>query len=229
MPDAKPPLAPAATTALEAQELEWSRVSRILHDNVGQVLSAIGLQLDLLRMDFNDKVPQIAARTKEIQHLLESAVVEVRDLSYEMNPAMVEQTGLSSALDRLVGRYRKSFKGEVQAVLEHDHLPRPAAIAMYRIAAQAMDNAVRHGKCSRVGLRLKPAPHATVLEIWDRGAGFSVAGTRKGRGLNLMNYYAEQAGIELTISSKMGKGTTVRAVFPASRPTKAPRRVQLKR
>lgn len=59
-------------TALEAQEFEWTRVSRILHDQVGQILSAIGLQLDLLRMDLKEETPEIVPRTQEIQRLLDT-------------------------------------------------------------------------------------------------------------------------------------------------------------
>lgn len=141
---------------------------------------------------------------------------------------MVEQSGLPAALDRLTGRFRKSFHGELHAALAPVRIPRLVSIAMYRIAAQALENAIQHAKCSRIEVHLKPAHKTTILEVRDEGAGFSVGEARQraqGRGISLMAYYASQANLELSISSKGGKGTTVRAVFPAPRPAK---RVQLK-
>ena len=81
---------------------ERTRISRILHDQVGQVMSAVGLQLELLRMDFEHSVPEIAARTGEIQQLLERALVHVRTLVSELNPAPLKGAGAQSKkADRL--------------------------------------------------------------------------------------------------------------------------------
>src|ERR1017187_8585006 len=93
-------LAHLLVSVMHAREQEGARVSRILHDEVGQVLSAIGLQLDLLRMDLHDKAADNTKRILEIQKVLELSVGQVRDLSYELNPAIVERTGLQFALDR---------------------------------------------------------------------------------------------------------------------------------
>ena len=92
----------------QACEGERLRISRLLHDEVGQVLSALGLQLELLRMDLSD-VPAAAERIAGTQKLLASALEQVRELSYELNPAIVERLGLHASLERLVGRYRRNF------------------------------------------------------------------------------------------------------------------------
>src|SRR5437016_5432946 len=72
---------------------ERGKQARVLHDDIAQVLSAAGLQLDILRMDFAEVVPSIASRTNEIQKLLDHAVKGVRDLSYELNPSLVGGVG----------------------------------------------------------------------------------------------------------------------------------------
>src|SRR5882672_7772127 len=95
-----------ALAALDNQQSERSKVARLLHDEVAQILTAAGLQLDILRMDLADRVPEIADRTAEIQGLLDRVVKGVRDLSYQLNPDIVERAGLQSALDRTVGRLR---------------------------------------------------------------------------------------------------------------------------
>jgi signal transduction histidine kinase len=95
-----------------------ARVARILHDDVGQVLSAIGLQIDVMRMDFVAQAPGIAERSAEIQQLLEKAIDRVRDLSFELNPATVERAGLQFALERMVGRVRQNYKGTVRLMYD---------------------------------------------------------------------------------------------------------------
>jgi signal transduction histidine kinase len=83
-------------------EEERTRISSILHDQVGQVMSAVGLQLELLRLDFEHRVPEIAARTAEIQHLLERALAHVRTLVSELNPEPLKGAGAQTQkTDRL--------------------------------------------------------------------------------------------------------------------------------
>ena len=99
--------------ALKAQEFERSQVSRFLHDAVGQNLTAMGLQLDLLRMDLETISPQGCTRIAEMQKVLEVMMEETREYTYALNPSDVERAGLRSALDRMVGRLRERFPGTV--------------------------------------------------------------------------------------------------------------------
>src|SRR4051812_11366804 len=101
-------------STINARDVESNRVSRILHDEVGQVLSAVGLQLDVLKLDYREKNPDITERVNEIQKMLDHAVQQVRSLSYDLNPSVVERAGLHMALDRLVGRYREKFAGSLR-------------------------------------------------------------------------------------------------------------------
>jgi len=200
---------------LKAREQQGERISRILHDEAGPLLSAIGLQLDLLRMDLAEKSPGLSARLAESQNLLEQAVAQVRDLSSELNPRMVERAGLQGALERLAGRYGKYFAGALG--LEFDasvRLRAAAASAMYGIAEQALDNAVRHARCSQIEVRVHHRQGAVTLEVIDDGRGFSVepvSGQTPGLGLHLMRHHASQAGLEVSIASAPEKGTIVRA------------------
>src|SRR3982750_2107709 len=85
-------------SAINAREVENARVSRLLHDQVGQVLSAVGLQLDVLKLDFRNQVPELTDRIHDIQKILDEAVQLIRTLSYDLNPSIVERAGLHSAL-----------------------------------------------------------------------------------------------------------------------------------
>jgi signal transduction histidine kinase len=199
-----------------AQEAERARLSQLLHDRIGQHLSAAGLQLDLLRMDLEASAPGISPRTAEIQNMLETVMDVVRHFSLELNPAVVERVGLRAALDGLAGRLRSDFQGNVR--LMTDPAARPsaaAAAALYRIAREAAANAARHSACSAIEILLKSTRSGPALEIRDNGQGFDALGGAfrgRGQGLMLMEQYAEEAGIDLHIESSPGKGTVVKAM-----------------
>ncbi len=97
--------------ALKAQEFERAMVSKFLHDSVGQNLTALGLQLDLIRMDLESISPETCGRIGDIQKLLEEMMESVREYSYELNPSTVERAGLRPALDRLVFQDAGAFFG----------------------------------------------------------------------------------------------------------------------
>ena len=122
--------AQALLDLVHAQEAEVARIARVLHDEVSQVLSAVGLQLDVLRMDYQASAPELAARTAEIQQMLEVAINQVRDLSHDLNPSIVERAGLQFALSRLVGRCRKPGEAPIRLLYDSTvRLPQPSPSA----------------------------------------------------------------------------------------------------
>src|SRR5205823_13592787 len=96
------------------RESDYARLAHFLHDEVGQVLSAVGLQLDALRHEFGPQMPQLEQRTADIQQMLETIIGRIRDLSYELNPSVVQRIGLQFALDRLAPRFRTEFSGAIR-------------------------------------------------------------------------------------------------------------------
>jgi PAS domain S-box-containing protein len=201
--------------ALKAQEFERNMVSRFLHDTVGQNLTALGLQLDLVRMDLENIQPETCARVIEIQQLLEAMMQRVREYSYELNPSTVERAGLRSALDRLTGRIRGRFTGSVRVNVDPSLKIDPKiASAMYQIAQEAVENAVQHASCSAIEIVVKSSRSSAALEIRDNGKGFDTSellGGNRGLGLLSMEHYAAQAGLDLSITSSREVGTIVRA------------------
>ena len=204
--------------ALKAQEFERSMASKFLHDVVGQNLTALGLQLDLARMDLESVSPETCQRIVEIQKVLESMMTEVRDYSYELNPSAVERAGLRSALDRLVVRIRGRFTGGLRVNVDPSLKIDPKiASALYQIAQEAVENAVQHGSCSAIEIAVKSTRTGPSLEVRDNGKGFDPAdiqGGSRGLGLLSMEHYAAQAGLDLGITSRRESGTTVRVTTP---------------
>jgi PAS domain S-box-containing protein len=213
--DAEQELRYTVLGALKAQEFERNMVSRFLHDTVGQNLTALGLQLDLIRMDLEILSPETCARVIEIQRILEAMMQRVREYSYELNPSTVERAGLRSALDRLTGRIRGRFTGSMRVNVDPSLKIDPKiASAMYQIAQEAVENAVQHASCSAIEIAIKSTRGGTALEIRDNGKGFDTSDLLRGcRGLGLlsMEHYAAQAGLDLAITSHREMGTSVRA------------------
>ena len=151
---------------MSERESALARISRTLHDDVGQVLSAVGLQLDALRLDFSPRVPELETRTAEIQQILEAAIGRIRDLSYELNPSIVQRAGLQFALDRLTGRFRQNFPGIIRPQLDPSvRVPPAQAEPLYRVAEAALELATTAPGCSLIELQLKRSRNHYVVEI----------------------------------------------------------------
>jgi two-component system sensor histidine kinase DegS len=202
--------------ALKTQEFERKMASKFLHDAVGQNLTALGLQLDLARMDFESAAPEACQRIAEVQKVLETIMEDVRAYSYQLNPSTVERAGLRPAFDRLLGRVRERFAGSVRLNVDPSLKLDPAiAPAIFQIAQEAIENAVRHAGCSAIEIAVKSTRNGPFLEVRDNGHGFDSADLHSGRrglGMLSMEHYAAQAGLSLSIVSGRDTGTTVRAV-----------------
>src|SRR5258708_7257348 len=202
-------------SALKAQEFERAMVSKFLHDSVGQNLTALGLQLDLIRMDLESVSPATCRHIGQIQKLLEEMMESVREYSYELNPSTVERAGLRPALDRLAGRIRTRFPGSLPLNVDPSlKLDPKLASALFQILQEGVENAVQHSGCSAIEIAVKSTRTGTVLQVLDNGRGFDPADLvsgRRGLGLLSMEHYAAQAGLELAITSTRETGTTVRA------------------
>jgi len=169
-------------------------------------------------MDLEVRVPEIASRTAEIQELLERVVRQIRELSYELNPDIVERAGLRLGLDLLVGRYRKVFTGSLRLIYDSSaRVSTPVGVAMERIAGEAVANAVRHSRCSQIEIILKSTRHGVALQVRDDGCGFDYDELRafpRGLGLLMMEYCAIKAGLQLTVIENDAGGATITVVAP---------------
>ncbi|HBY59970.1 MAG TPA: hypothetical protein DEH78_09110 [Solibacterales bacterium] len=199
---------------LERRDEEWRKVSRLLHDDVGQTLSAVGLQLDVLRLDFERQIPEIGKHVHEIQALLATAIERVRELNFELNPSIVERVGLACALDRLGERLRREFAAEISFQCDgRVKVSGSVATALFRIAEQAASSSLVHAECTKLNLTVRPRHRGVVLEVQDNGRGLGEMELQPAArlSLRLMKHYAEQSGLDLVIHSTAGEGTVVRA------------------
>jgi two-component system sensor histidine kinase NreB len=212
----QPALAQMLFATMNEHEAALARVSRLLHDDVSQVLSAVGLQLDAMRMDFRAEAPGIEERAAEIQNMLEQVIERLRDLSNELNPSVVERAGLQFALDRLAGKVRKDFSGALRLHFDPaTHVPTGIAKTFYKIAECAVENALARPKCSIVEIQVKTARGACVLEVHDNGC-LETGSIPVSLSQMLMDYYATDSEVSLKVTENPGAGTVVRASYQPS-------------
>ncbi len=209
----QPALAQMLFAAMNDHEAVLARVSRLLHDDVSQVLSAVGLQLDAMRMDFREQAPGMEQRAAEIQELLEQAIEQLRDITNELNPSIVERAGLQFALDRLIGKARATFPGTVRLHFDSSlRVPTVLAKTFYKITECALDIAKATQECSLIDIHIKRAQREYVLEISHNGTvGESSAAPL---GHLLMDYYASKNHVTLKTERAPGRGSIVIASFP---------------
>jgi signal transduction histidine kinase len=210
-----PALAKMLFAAINEHEAVLARVSRLLHDDVSQILSAVGLQLDAMRMDFREQAPGVNGRAAEIQELLERAIEQLRDISNELNPSIVERAGLQFALDRLAGTARAKFSGTLRLHFDSSvHVPTILAKAFYKVTEYALDTALAAPGCSMIDIYVKRSQDEYVLEIADNASANGVDPDSEPLGRLLMDYYATKNHVALTIQRTPGKGSLIRASFP---------------
>src|SRR5258708_3708452 len=215
------PLQPVSSETLDhlllgfitERESDYSRISRFLHDEVGQVLSAVGLQLDALRLDFSSRAPELEQRTVEIQQMLEPVIGRLRDMSNELNPSVVQRVGLQFALGRLAVRLQDGFAGTVRLQLDPAvRIPSPQAEALYRATEAAAELAVAAPHCTHLDIQLKHLRSDCALEI--RANAPVEMKTESRLPVLLMNYYAGRNGISLTVNRSGERDTIIRFSCP---------------
>ena len=198
-------------------ELQCERIGRLLHDDIGQILSGVGLQLEGLRMDLKS-LPELAAQVTEVQSQLEVAMSRVREISNQLNPSVVERAGLGFALEQLADRIREKFNGTVRLHCDSSaRLPKAIAVAFYRVAEYALGQALRQAHSTQIDVRLKTGRNGTILELCYNGDSVAPETANPAARVEFLklHYHAHRAGIAVTVESSPGKGTLIRTSYRA--------------
>jgi len=204
-----------------AREEERRRLRRDLHDGIGPELAGMALQLDSLtgRLDGD---PELAERVRRLRDRMRGTVVEVRRVVDELRPPALDELGLVGALREHLGVYALAAGGpgsgpvrmEVPEALPQ--LPAATEVAAYRIVAEAVNNAVRHGGARDCVVRLSASATFLTAEVADDGSGIA-DDAQPGVGLQSMRERAAELGGAFDITTTRG-GTTVRAALPLEVP-----------
>jgi signal transduction histidine kinase len=200
---------------LLAREEEARRIAHELHDETGQILAALHIALDELVRE----VPDHPAAFRRLHEELDRVEAQLRRLSRELRPTMLDDLGLAAALEWLAQGVSERAGVEI-AVTAPEHRLAPAVeTALYRIVQEALSNAVRHARPRHIAVEVREEGAQIRAEVRDDGRGFDVAAVwapRGERGLGLigMRERAEALGGSVEIRSVPDQGTQLCAVIP---------------
>ena len=197
---------------LAAQEAERVGIARDLHDEVGQVLTGVLLQLNSIA----EAAPEHEEALGEARQAVRLALDEVRRISSELRPEMLEHLGLVSALTELSSSFARlaGVVVERQFATSLPKLTPEAELAIYRVAQESLTNIARHAQASRVVVCLEPGRESVVLRVADDGRGLAGAPRERG-GLRGMRERAVLVGGALAVKPAPEGGVEVRLEVPA--------------
>ena len=207
---------------LNVQEEERKRISRELHDEVGQALTAINMNLAVLQRDgAAEAAALLSKKIADIGSLLVGAMATVHRFARELRPTMLDELGLVPALRSYLKEYARRtglqvrFRGRVDG-------KRPNAeqkTVLYRVMQESLTNAARHAQASRIDLTLRTVNNGIRMRIKDNGHGFAVDQQRSAKGEKRLGLLGMQERVRLVngsfvIKSSLGRGTTVEVEIP---------------
>jgi PAS domain S-box-containing protein len=209
---------------IQAQEAEREKIARELHDQIGQILTAVRINLQSIQRSCQtaDCVPPL----NESIGIVDEALGRVRELSIELRPSLLDDLGLTAALRWYVDRFaqRTGIIAEMLNGLEEGgRLPRELETVCFRIAQEALTNVARHAQAGSVSVQLERSRERILLTIIDDGVGFDVDKLKKSAsaatalGLRGMEERALAVGGYIKIDSGLERGTQIRATFPLKR------------
>ena len=200
---------------LAAQEEERRNISRELHDEVGQSLSALLMEAGNAAARVPADSTEIRRHVDSIKRLAEASVQVIRNMSLLLRPSMLDDLGLVPALEwqaREVSK-RTGLRVQVSADENADDLPDEHRTCIYRVVQEALHNCARHAQARSVTVEVRQEPSQILLSVEDDGHGFDA---RRVRGLGLvgMEERVHHLGGALRVHSRPGHGTTVAVVLP---------------
>lgn len=208
-----------AQQLITVQENTLRYISRELHDEFGQVLTAVGAMLQ--RAGKRSALDAgLRADLREVNEVVQATLEKVRALSQALHPVALEEAGLESALDSYLPSFEKRTGIEVRYQKTGDSSTLSSAsnqritIHLYRVVQEALNNVARHSQSKRVNVRLDFGADAVTLEVEDEGVGFKSASGRHGMGLVSMRERAEMVNGKVEFLDRAGGGALVRLTVP---------------
>ncbi|HWO69129.1 MAG TPA: PAS domain-containing protein [Actinomycetota bacterium] len=199
-----------------SQEEERTRVAHDIHDDSIQVMTAVGMRLEVLRRRLRD--PEDLRVLEQLAHTVAAAISRLRNLLFELRPPALDREGLASALRMHLREMEPGPRCRLDDRLTREPSPEVRAVA-YRIAQEALANVRKHARASSVEVAVRDEGAGVLVEVRDDGAGFDPGAVEEAvlpghLGLVSMRERAELAGGWLRVESAPGRGTCVRAWLP---------------
>lgn len=204
---------------LTAQEEERKRISRELHDEVGQALTAINMNLTMLVKQA--QMHPLAGRLADLQGMLQTTMETIHDFTRELRPAMLDHLGLVPALRAYVRNFQKrtGLRVLLRATTAVEHLGMEEKTVLYRVTQEGLTNVVKHARASRAAVVIRRAQNVIKMEVRDDGRAFCVEKILGHNGRKRLGLLGIQERVRLVngdfcVKSESGKGTIVRVQIP---------------
>ena len=207
----------SARQALRVLEGERNRIARELHDEVGQTLTGVMLQVEGLAPKL---APELHEQLDELRETARSGTEDVRRIARQLRPEALEDLGLQSALAALATSFSDQARVPVERRLEPElPLSQEEELVVYRVAQEALTNVARHAHAKRVELQLARNGTGTKLIVRDDGVGLSPGALPSSHGIRGMRERAMLLGAQLTINSERNRGTEISLSIPVKTDT----------
>ena len=211
-----------ASQVVRAQEAERKRLSRELHDEIGQALTAVIFNLQAYQQSAGDST--VEQHLKDSLSIIENTLHQVRDFALDLHPTILDDLGLVAALEWYVGRQAERAGLAIELVADRleENLPEDLNTTCFRIVQEALTNILRHAKAKKILVELRHSNGQLELVIRDDGIGFDLPAARqrarRGASLGLLGMQERVVLLNghLQIKSARGRGTEIRARFPIS-------------
>jgi signal transduction histidine kinase len=202
------------------QEEERSRIARDLHDDIGQRLAVLSIDLEKMKLASQQDGSALA---KELEALVRTAgeiTSDVHNVSRRLHPSQVELLGLAPALNNFCREFanRNSMRIQFTSACLTGKVPEEASLCLFRVAQEAIRNVHKHSGCREAFVELDEISGSLRLRISDRGSGFDPTSAEASQGLGLlsMEERLRSIGGELFVHSRAGGGTCIEASIPAT-------------
>jgi signal transduction histidine kinase len=201
-----------ALAAGHAREQEKSRIARELHDELGQALTALKIDVVWMKQNLSAPTAELAGKLTEMQLLLDGTVAATRRISADLRPLVLDDLGLAAAAEWLAQNFTARTGVACELAMERDlELAEPYATTVFRVLQESLTNIARHARASQVEVNLHREGEDLMLHVSDNGAGFDAGAARRpgSFGLRGMRERVELLGGSVSVESAPGKGTTV--------------------
>jgi PAS domain S-box-containing protein len=202
---------------IEAQEQERTRIARELHDDIGQRLALLAVELEQLRQDPED-LPEVRSRIGDLHRQTAEIATDIQSLSHELHSAKLEYLGIVAAMRGFCQEFGQQTKVKID-FKSHDlpgPLPPDISLCLFRVLQEALHNSAKHSGVRHVEVALWGTSDEIHLAVSDSGAGFDSKAAKESRGLGLtsMEERLKLLNVTLSIESQPKRGTTVHARVP---------------
>ncbi len=205
-----------AQQLISIQESAFRSISRDLHDDFGQILTAVGTMLQRASRRLGSDAEAFRAELREVQEIVQATLDKVRALSHALHPAALDDIDFETAVAQYLPGFQKQtgIEAHYEKFGTSREIAREVAIHAYRVMQEALNNIARHSQASRTDVRLRYLADSVVLEVEDNGVGF---GASHGRGMGLVSMRERADLVEgrLDFEKGRGGGALVRLTAPA--------------